>query len=361
MGTSHPILMGIFLLQKWLTNDYRSSTFDFIVFTLGRVELCIVIGTLTICYRLKLRYENVIYILNQIFRYSDTMKAFIKSSNGKLNQNQMKRIRRTEFLVALTAGLTTFVPFAYGACLCIPMEATHAVLQEWLEIDVSAAFEFAPLILFFVWMVSNGGSVIFIAATVMLEYMVLAINCISVITPDRVRTQKTFTVETRTIRYEVQTSCFKSLDDMQVVNMYRTQQIINNILNEILATILFSLHHVFCLVIFVGTTYTILKVPEVLATGGPLTLFGFICGALIPVFLEYFEAIELNELTEVSMTFKGKCNDIMSRRSMLRKFAVSCPPLRIQAGYPFFNVSRDTFTQFMSQCIDFLISLLAAY
>ncbi|CAL8143434.1 unnamed protein product [Orchesella dallaii] len=321
------------------------------------------LAVLTIGYRLKLRYTNVIYLLNQIFEYSDKMKEFIKSSNGQLNQNQMKKIRRAEIVFALATALTTFPLFAYGACLIIPMEATHAFLQECLEIDLSFEFKFAPLILFFIWVASNMGSVLFNATTLTLSHMVLTIACISVITPDHVRLieQKKLSVETNGLRYQIVTSCFRSLEDIQVVNMYRTQQIINNLLNEILATILFSLHHVFALVVVVGLTYTILKVPEVLARAGPLILFGFICGASIPVFLEYFEATELNELSEVSMTFKGKCNDIMSRRSMLRKFAVSCPPLRIQAGYPFFNVSRDTFLQFMSQCIDFLISLLAAY
>ncbi|CAL8143429.1 unnamed protein product [Orchesella dallaii] len=355
--------MGIFLLQKWLNEEYCSSTFGFIVFTLGRVELCIIIAVLTIGYRLKLRYSNIIYVLNQIFRYSNIMESLIQENHGQLSQNQMRKIRRAEILFSLAAMMSIFVPLAYCACLCVPMEATHALLQEWLEIDVSLDRKFAPLFLLFIWAVNNAGSVIFNATTMGLAHMVLTISCISLITPDQVKIicQQTTSLDKRAIKNEIRTSGLGLLDDMQVVNMYRTQQIINILLNEIYATILFSLHHVFCLVIFVGITYTILRVPQVLASAGPLTLFGFICGALIPLLLEYFESTELNELTDVSKEFVGKCKGMVSRRSMLRKFSVSCPPLRIQMGYPFFNVCRETFPQFMSQCIDFLIGLLAAY
>ncbi|CAL8134460.1 unnamed protein product [Orchesella dallaii] len=195
-------------------------------------------------------------------------------------------------------------------------------------------------------------------------YILVTTICITSLTPEHVTTlvqrqPNANAFQKVMIRYSVVTQCFGTLDDMTVVRMYRTQQVLNVLINEIYGSILISLHHVAALVVFVGLSLVLIKCPlETLMSSGPMIFLLVAVGSQTPPFMQYWETNLISEVNDASNAFTGKCNRILSRRSMLRKTVMSCRRLTFEAAYPFFTITKHTFLEFVYSGIDLMISIL---
>jgi len=79
VGSFFPFLMTFNLLMK-LFDDEFINTKSFIiygVYIMGWVENCLIIAVLTITYRFNLFRSTSIYVLNEIFRYSQQIEGKI--------------------------------------------------------------------------------------------------------------------------------------------------------------------------------------------------------------------------------------------------------------------------------------------
>ncbi|CAL8141043.1 unnamed protein product [Orchesella dallaii] len=256
---------------------------------------------------------------------------------------------------------SAFVPFAFGACVCVGIEPTHAMLQEWLEVNISFKPKFIPFILFMAWIVSDAANTVFVMSTLCFLYLVLGRTVASGMTPQSV-TKTVLPNSSKvkfSVRYNLNTRYFGVLDDMTIIRMFRTEQVINSWINSILGSILVSAHHVAYMLTLIGAAVTLLRATEEVIDGGILPLAVMLIGVFAPLCMEYAESVEISELCDKSDGFVRSCIHMTDRRTMLYKFAKSCPKLRVHTAYPFYNISRDTFPQFLSQVQEFLISILA--
>ncbi|CAL8134456.1 unnamed protein product [Orchesella dallaii] len=290
------------------------------------------------------------------------MEGLLQEQNSQLNHKLKQKIVKGEVLTVLAAVISTFVPLAYVACVLHPLEPTHIMIQEYLEVDLHLHWRYIPFLLLVMAVISKAAVTIFNGIIFGFCYLLLASICLSSLTPEHVTMKvqpSANTCQKSMIRYTVVTQCFGTLDDMIVVKMYRTQQVLNVLINEIYGTILISLHHVTTLVVFVGLSLTLLKCPgETLFNSGPLVFLIIVVGPAVAPFIEYWETHEVGEVYDLSHIFVTKCNKMLSRRSVLRKVAISCRPLALELAYPFVTITKHTFLEFMYRGIDLLITIL---
>ncbi|CAL8134464.1 unnamed protein product [Orchesella dallaii] len=361
-GLFFPVIMTANLIMTAYNGDQMKSLLSFGVYLIGWVENVLIFSILCATHRFCKYNSNTIRMLNEVFRYSERMEKFLQEQNTQLNRQQILTIRKAETLVVIAAVLSFFVPIGFAGCVLHPLEPSHIMIQEWLEVTVSLKWIFIPFLLLVTAVISKAAVTVFNGIIFAFCYILLATMCITSLTPERVMTvvqPNADASQKAMIRYNVVTKCYGTLDDITVVKMYRTQQVLNVLINEIYASVLFSIHHVATLVVFVGLGLTLLKCPgEMLINSGPLIFLILVAGPAIPPFIEYWEAYEISEITDTSNAFITKCNKMLSRRSMLRKTVMSCRRLTLEAAYPFFTMTKHTFLEFVYYGIDLMITIV---
>ncbi|CAL8140983.1 unnamed protein product [Orchesella dallaii] len=150
-GTTFSFFMVTFLLSKLPNAEYMESTQNFVTFILGWMEAFMVNVILMFGIQMKRYSRDVIYILNEMSRYSDNVEELMRRQNTQFNRKEQKYLDKAGMLLGLTTVLTAFVPFAFAACFCDMMEPTHAMLQEYLEVNISFQPKFTALILLVTW------------------------------------------------------------------------------------------------------------------------------------------------------------------------------------------------------------------
>ncbi|CAL8070947.1 unnamed protein product [Orchesella dallaii] len=361
LGTTFPFLMTTFLLLKVPNEEYMESTESFVIFILGWTEMFIVTCILMIGLQLVRYWREVMHLMNEMSRYSDNVEDLMKRNNTQLNREEKKHLYKASVIIAVTGALCTSAPFLFGACICFRMEPTHAMLQEWLEVNISFQPKFIPFIIFMAWIVSNAASVVFSGITLIYHYILLARSLVYGLTPQSTSkmVQPGSSRYKVIIQYDLNSTYFGVLDEMTAVQMYRTQQIFNSITNDIFGSVLISFHHVGCMLAFLGGALALLQATDDVLDAGPLVVAALVLAVIVSLILEYEESKEISEVCQKSGIFVRRCLNLTDRRSMLYKFAKSCPKLKVHAGYPFFDVGKETFTQFWGQGLDFLIGMLA--
>ncbi|CAL8070945.1 unnamed protein product [Orchesella dallaii] len=361
LGSTFPFLMSTFLLAKLPNEEYMESRENFVVFILGWAEVFIITAILMISLRMKQYWRDIMYLMNEMYRYSDYIEDLMRRCNTHFNRNEQKYIYRANVLLAFVGILSTFIPLAFGACICVRVEPNHALLQEWLEVNISIRPKFIPFILFMIWILMDAVAVGFSAIAFLYGYLCLARSLLTGLTPHGLLriVQPGSSRYKVTIRYKLNSRYFGVLDEMTVVQIFRTHQVFNTITNDICGSVLFSFHHVACLLAFLGGALTLLKATDEVLDGGPLVVAALGLAVISPLVLQYEESKEISEVCQKSDGIIRRCINLTDRRSMLYKFVKSCPKLKVHAGYPFFNVCKDTFSQFWAQGIDFLVASLA--
>lgn len=143
------------------------------------------------------------------------------------------------------------------------------------------------------------------------------------------------------------------------MHILRLEGIMNRLFGDIEESILATTHHVYCLAIFVVSSFIFIKAYDMLFEGGTMVLIIFMGGLTVPLLVEYQESTRLGQVCEASQMVLKKTKEYSGKGSYLRKFAASCRVLRVNLGYPFYNIDKYTFLEFMDQAANFIFSLLA--
>ncbi|CAL8148574.1 unnamed protein product [Orchesella dallaii] len=361
LETPFSFLLVTFLLSKLPNEQFVQSKEIFVTFILGWMEIFLMYTILMAGMQLKRYWPDVMYVMNEMSRYSDYVEELMRRQNTQFNREDQKYLDKRDKLIGIVAMLTTFAPVAFGGCICVMIEPTHAMLQEYFEVNISFQSKFIPFIILVVWYISNISSVAFTVVIVVLQYILLTRSVVSCLTPQSVsKTVQPGSSRNKVIiRYDLNSRYFGVLNEMTAIRIFRTQQVFNTIINEIYGSVLFASHHVACMLSFLGGALALLQATEQILDGGPLMLAGILIALFASLLVEYEESMEISALCQRSDGFVRRCANLTDRRSVLHKFAKSCPNLKVHVGYPFFNVGKNTFTQFLAQGIDFLIGMLA--
>lgn len=144
--------------------------------------------------------------------------------------------------------------------VCLEFDETHHLIQEWLEIDLETNLANLPFLLMIYLLANNAASVLFVVCFLGLLYLKSVVIWMNGLKP--------LEFDSKYLR----TKCFGTLTESQFVHLWRSHQVINRKVNEAFSSIFVSAHHMLCLIIFVGASFILIRVPDKILEGGIPTL-----------------------------------------------------------------------------------------
>ncbi|CAL8145955.1 unnamed protein product [Orchesella dallaii] len=356
--------MLIWLLLKDFDAEDTEISAEFGSYVLGWVWTGVAFLLGLLMSRLNECSSELVYIVNQMFGYNEKIQENLTSHWKNINfqyNNPHERMSQTvEFLSIACAILISPMPVVLIIGMCNSIEPTHVLIREWFEIELALVPQHYFFLFLVLWPTFLAVEIVFELLVASLIYVVFLIcytssmfpvNAYLVILPSSLQI----------IQYRIETKHFGTLPDSQLAEIYRVLQIINILFNNITASVLISLHHVVCLLAFVGFSFLLLEFPHFLAESGTLlSVFAIICW-IGPVGIIFVESVNVGVIWDTTSAFVKQCKQSTLRRSVLRKYAASWKGLVFETAYPFYKVHRNTFLEFFMQGIDFLITLVTTY
>ncbi len=309
-------------------------------------------------YQIRRQTSQIIYLTNQMVKYSKILEASLQIPPTKQKQYQDK-LRHGEHLFMTMAIPCYILPPLCGFFLMYAeFEPAHKLAEEFFEVKFEFSLKFIPMSILATWGLSSVASIVFNGMMPGVLYILFSTTYLSYLLPESVHVSKLNSRSSATLQYKVTTQLFGVIPDNKLISMYRAQQVVNLLVNQIYASHCISMHHVICLVVFVGLAFTLLSVQDVVATMGTHN-FLLLCGCICCVIaLQYIECVKLGHIYDISEAFVKKGKKLVRRNTMLFKFLESCRALEIQTAYPYFTVRRKTFAEFLNHGIGFIITLL---
>ncbi|CAL8112110.1 unnamed protein product [Orchesella dallaii] len=321
------------------------------IILIGEVFLCTCIIFLIIVMIFNL--DDFIYLMNQMLSYNKAVLEMLKSKNIELEATHRKNMLILELTMIPIFLISTTLPFGLAAAIFHPMEPTHRMVKDWLEVEMRLEGIF-----FIPWYVVNCAGLLGCASIVAILswsiafYYFIATTCITDLTPENVSGR----VEGK--RCKILTRYYGVMEDSEIGACYRVQKLFNVLMNDFYANIMISFHHVALLAVTTGMLFFVIKFNKVVLDGG-LIVEAVVLGIIFaPLLLIKLQAMMCGRLADISNNFKDRANKLLHRKYFLAKFSKSCDTYRIQVVYPFYNVHGGTFLEFCGQVRDNTINLL---
>ncbi len=159
-------------------------------------------------------------------------------------------------------------------------------------------------------------------------------------------------------RCRINSLSFNLLNDEHLVLIYRAQQVLNVIFNDVFRSIFVSCHHAATLIGVVTIVSFSIRFNYVLNEQGEIAYFVVICFVFSVMAMLWCQSELCGEVVNGSQNFKSKVLRMMPRKFYFRKFATSCPVFYMQLAYPFYNIRRHVILQFCEQVINYTVTVL---
>lgn len=240
------------------------------------------------------------------------------------------------------------LPIMYGFSILHPYEPVHRSVKEWFEITPKPSLGFLPMMLMLDWGLVFCGNVVYIPISLVVIYMELCQFWIPGITP------RSIVLFQGKRRYS---TALGLIDDRMIIKLYRYQQIMNVLVNDLIRSCLVSLHHALILMIFVLSAFMCIHYMEDVRAMG-------IAGWILPaagfsaLLIEYHETHLLGKILWESREFIKVGQTVTRPGTELKRFFRSCTDIKIRSAHPYFVVSYDTFLLILHHGFDFLVSML---
>lgn len=341
------------------TNDKGADSTYFASLILLWAELILVMALTFIHYELIVHRNTAMYLVNQLMNFNNQMFKKFEDEDIQLDEEHKRNIRNCESVFYVTFILSLFLPIGILSAFFHPIEPLHVIINEWLEINFNLEMPSGmwPLLLLFLQAIYNEANGISIACYLVAGYFFTALAGIGDLIPDGDTEEGSRSSNLVTTRY------YGEMDYMDVIKMYRTQQIFNLLLKEILGHATIAFHHVGLLAVFSVLFCFVIKFNEVLTEQG-ITAYLIVIGCLVsPLLLMYFQSTECGLIADISQEFCDVASSKIKRAHgmnarMFRKFGKSCRAMYIPVAYPFYNIDRSTFLAFCDQSLDRAIALM---
>ncbi|CAL8146185.1 unnamed protein product [Orchesella dallaii] len=313
------------------------------------IALCAVfLGFLSVA-----KSDDLLFSSNQIFACSDSCyDNMLKEKGIRLDAGHKNSKNVLEFLVACILIVSIILPFGIAAMVFHSIAPTHQILESWFEIKVTLDWKFFPFFIFIgILLVAAGGSASLLCIHICC-YFTLAITCLEDLKPLTI-----FQRNGRT-RSILTTKFFGKMEDIEIVKIYRVQQLLNILLNNFYKSLLVSYHHVAVMATAVVLICFTIRFNDIMLGGGIVACMVVLASAITPFVLMYIETTMCGRLVDISNEFEQMSSKIGERRLLLTKFAKSADTFHVQVAHPFYNVDRETFAQFFYQVINYVVTLL---
>lgn len=313
-----------------------------------------------------------IFIKSRVLRYS---KEFCNNLNNhfelleKIEDLRKRatitpaapRFKKAEWLITALALVTLFFGLALVPAFCVlAMEPNHRMFLYMFEFDIALRPQSLPALIFLFVCVMDISTFLFVVVIGGLIHIMIAPYIFIGLSPNRVNSRGIIqTDQSVRVSYKLETTSFGILDENEVVKFARHLQLLNDQLNFVYACLEISSHHALVLVVFVCTSFMFIRAWETILQAGYAMVVLAICGILAGLAAEYIESFFIGTLVDATKYFVGKGKALPLQNSVYRKFIRSFPKyLTFKIAEPFFNITNETFLEFLDQCFNFLVTLL---
>lgn len=319
-----------------------------------------IINLITFSYS-KLSFKSTIYFTTNSSYLQFYLPDLIQSRGIQLSKHCQRKIRDYQNLFLFVCIMCTISPLGFILAICVPFEPLHMLLQDLLETNISLKLSNIPYLLIFTWSGSTMATYAFQCITLCLGYTILGTSCSEFMIPTNItiKLKQASMYQVHQIQYQITTKELGTLDENTIIHLFRCCQIINKLANDVLACIEVSLMHIVLLVVYVVFGYMIIAGQHFVFGNEALVGFALV-GLFTSLYVEFLVATMTDEIVTASTKFVSKSLKLSLRRSMYWKFAKSCPKcLDIKIAYPFFQMRKQTFPEFLLQGLNFLVTLIA--
>ncbi|CAL8122166.1 unnamed protein product [Orchesella dallaii] len=363
IGQFYPIILAYYTYTNMISDndDFEENNQpnmpQFTTTNCMGMALTCAIGIIAVAAHRILAYASeMTYLVNQMYKFSDTLEEMMSRKRLHFNVNQARMIKGCEYLLLMTAFFSTITPLGYGLFFTSSSEPVHQLFKEWLEIEVKLDARSSPLIFLFMWAALAGAGAAFILLHVLVLYVFFTLICVSSLTPSNIYRAVRKPGESGN-EYTLDTQ-FGLMGEEESILSYRTQQVFNLCINKVVASVFISLHQVAFMVILVGASFMFITISKDLANAEVSVVLFLTCAIGSVVLMISSEYILIGNITTASKKFLVTSKNLTFRRSLYNKFLKCCPTFSVNMAYPFFKIQKNTFAEFMCQYLDFLVQLL---
>ncbi len=251
-------------------------------------------------------------------------------------------------------AISIIVPFAIMAAFSNEIEPHNQLFREWLEIPVKLTWNMLPLLVMMCAAILGVGTTVGLMCMVICLYFTTTTVCTESMVPIQMTRKPTDGAG----RSEISSRGFGIMTDLDVIQLYRTQQMFNVLLSSFFRSALIAFHHVGLLAGSVALLVFAVNYHSILTESGPVAfVIVFWCITTLMMII-YFQCKMGGEVVDISKRFKSSGSKIFQRKTLFRKFARSCTTFYVEVTYPFYTIHKETFTSFIEQVLEYSIELL---
>lgn len=280
----------------------------------------------------------------------------IKSNKLTLTESQNQKVMICTGIIISSFIVSLLLPFGIVSIITHPMEPIHQFIEELLEEKLtfnSTLFRvmFLPSSL----VALNFGNVVALQTFAIAMYYMIQTVCMDALQIKRLHCRS---VGLDVGRSYLVTQGFWVLKDDEAIFLYRTQQVLNELLNSFFKSVLISFHHVGCLATVVVLIVFVVRYNDILRNEGVFAYILVFVSMMAPMFLLYAQSRMCGDVAASSIRIRESVAKIMPRRFLMRKFCVSCRTFYIKVSHPFYHVQKDSFLVFVDQALGYVVQLL---
>lgn len=334
-----------------LETQAKKDIYAFATLVIGWGELAVVASIQLINVQVFRQNSKIIRLYNELFAYNDKLLSFLEERNIQLDLKHKKEQQKGEVYI-LIQGIGSIVLCFLLLLTCLhPLEPTHVIIKDWLELEFEWRPALVPWIIMFTCAVQSCGNAILTIGLLVEFHVFMVTPLLDDLTVEAIHCR-------RGARLELETRYFGVLDDEEICKLYAIQKHLNLRLNDILSTVLISFHQIGLLGTLAIMLFFAVKFQRFIWETGPIACVVVFASVLTPLAICYCQSNFFGDLVDMSDDFKDMALKICPRKTMFRRFAYSCQTYFVEEAYPFFHYDKNTFLEFCAAGVDYAINLM---
>lgn len=262
------------------------------------------------------------------------------------------------FITSILSG--TVIPFLLGAFFLQKTNPLHRFLAKVLEIRVKLEWRYLPLILFSTWAFLVACSFGAFCIALMIMYLSSMSFWLSSLQPLRLSIGIGGNQE-KTSKFR---TLLGDLSVWKILKIYRSLQVLNRQQTSCLATPRFASHQSLFHIATVVCAFCSIRYFDIIFSNlGYIMLF---FGVGICLLIEFVETRIISYMIQASRHLIRKMEQLLRKETLFQgklmmKEVRASWALRVDVAYPYYEVSRHTFWEFVDVALHFLVDALLTY
>ncbi|CAL8129249.1 unnamed protein product [Orchesella dallaii] len=279
-------------------------------------------------------------------RYQEMYKEYLER-----HPDNKRFHKEMDIILLIIAVGTTLVPVIFAFLIFQDFYPEHQILLRYFEIKVEYKWKFAPLLIYFIYMLLQACDILFIMDVTGGMHLICCPIWLRLMHPERVE------IEEGSPNFRCHIEC--SLNEAQILRFYKEQQLRQEAYNSIFGNQLVTGHHSSFLYISAFGLFICIRHWRFILEPGysmaPLAV-------LLCCFAEYMEvrlvervAIKSGEyLQALGILARGEGKRLVRLQKGLKSYRILQP----QHAYPYYRLTKENYLLYVNSIVDILVSIL---